>query len=259
MRIACLQTTPIRPADGDGMARLAATVAKAAAQGADLLVTPEMFLTGYNIGAPLVEGLAQPADGVWAGQIAGLARDHRVAVAYGYPERGADGTIYNAAQLIDEHGVPVLNYRKTHLYGAVDRTQFAPGTARSSVVDWRGWKLALSICYDVEFPELIRAAALDGADLILTPTANMVPYDSVATRLVPARAEENGVFMVYANYVGAEGAFSYCGKSCVCSPGGDDLARASQAETLLIADLDHDLINKTRSDVTYLRDRRPDI
>jgi predicted amidohydrolase len=117
----------------------------------------------------------------------------------------------------------------------------------------------LAICYDIEFPELARTLALAGADAILAPTANMAPYDSVATRLVPARAEENAVFIAYANYVGAEPPFDYFGLSCVCDPTGADIARAGDGETMIFADLDKAALAAARASATHLADRRPEL
>ena len=107
------------------------------------------------------------------------------------------------------------------------------GSADSSaLVDLDGWRLGLLICYDVEFPENARALALAGADLIAAPTANMDPYEVVATTLVPARAYENQVYFAYANYCGHEGEISYCGQSCVVAPDGTDAARAGRLQAL---------------------------
>ena len=123
----------------------------------------------------------------------------------GLPTLGAEGRVFNTVHLADRTGAARASYAKTHLYGAVDRAQFAPGPALAAPVELDGWKLGLAICYDIEFPEVARALALAGAEAILVPTANMLPFDGVATRLVPARAEENAVFVAYANYVGRRG------------------------------------------------------
>lgn len=260
MKIACMQIAPPAADMADSLAQLNDTAAQAKAAGCDLLVTPEMFLTGYNIGAARVLELAQAADGPASAQVAEIARRHGLAILYGYPEADPQGGApFNTVQMIDAAGARVTHYRKTHLYGDVDRAQFQPGHTRAPVVSWNGWRIALAICYDIEFPELTRAYALDGADLVLTPTANMIPYDSVATRLVPARAEENGLFVVYANYCGSEGDFDYCGLSCVCAPDGRDIARAGRGPGLIVADLDLSEIARTRQAVRYLHDRRPEI
>ena len=113
------------------------------------------------------------------------------------------------------------------------------------------------ICYDVEFPENTRLLALRGTDLIVAPTANMVPFDVVATTIVPARAYENQAYVAYANYCGYENGLEYCGLSCVAAPDGSDAARAGRNEELIICELDHGLLTASRRTATYLADRRP--
>jgi len=260
MRLALLQTTPSAADTEIGLARLDVAAGRTAASGAALLVTPEMFLTGYAIGADAVARLAEPADGPTGRAASAIARRHGIALLYGWPERGDDGAVYNAVRLVDAGGVERAVYRKTHLFGALDRAQFRAGDRVSTVIELAGLKLGLAICYDIEFPEVARGLALAGAEAILVPTANMAPFESVATRLVPARAEENTVFVAYANYVGREADFAYCGLSCVVGPDGDDLARAGPSEeALLIVDLDPARLIAARARVTYLRDRRPEL
>lgn len=262
MRIALLQCEPGAPDIAAGLARLDAAAGRAAAAGAALLVTPEMFLTGYAIGAEAAARLAEPADGPAAVEAAAIARRHGVALLYGWPEHDGDA-VYNSVQLLDADGRPLAGYRKTHLFGAVDRAQFSAGATLSPVVELGGpqggFRVALAICYDIEFPELARALAVAGAQAILVPTANMLPFESVATRLVPARAEENTVFVGYANYVGRESGFEYCGLSCFAGPDGGDLARAGTGECLLVADLDTARLADARAQLTYLQDRRPEL
>jgi predicted amidohydrolase len=258
MRIALLQCEPGAPDTAEGLARLDAAASRAAAAGAGLLVTPEMFLTGYAIGADAVARLAEPADGPAAREADAIARRHGIALLYGWPERAGDA-VYNSVRLLDADGTTLAVYRKTHLFGDVDRAQFRAGDALSPVVALGGLKVGLAICYDIEFPEVARALAVAGAEAILVPTANMAPFDSVATRLVPARAEENTVFVAYANYVGHEADFGYCGLSCVCAPDGTDLARAGTGETLLVADPDRARLAAVRSTLSYLGDRRPEL
>ncbi|QFT60802.1 (R)-stereoselective amidase (plasmid) [Sulfitobacter sp. THAF37] len=258
MKIACMQVPPIRTDPPRALDRLARAARDARALGCDLLITPEMYLTGYNIGAGAVSQLAQPRDGALARAVADLARQTGLAILFGFPERDRD-RLYNAAQLVDAGGAALCTYRKTHLFGDVDATQFHPGPARSPVVTLNGWRVALAICYDIEFPELARASARDGAEALLVPTANMAPYLSVPNRLVPARAEENGIFVAYANYIGREDGFDYCGLSCICDPSGADLARAGTGEGLIAASLDRARIAQVRQGVNYLADRRPDV
>jgi predicted amidohydrolase len=228
----------------------------AAAAGAGLAIFPEMFLTGYHIGEAVFK-LAEPADGPSAGRAAAIAREAGVALLYGYPERDG-GTVYNSALLIGRDGRPLANYRKTHLYGSGEKRLFAPGESLK-LAELDGLKIGILICYDVEFPEAVRALALAGADLIAVPTALIQPFEIVARTLVPARAFENQVYVAYAGLCGSEAGLGYCGLSCIAGPDGKDLARAGTGPALLLADIDPAAIPRGRKANPYLFDRRPDL
>ncbi|QHE88295.1 carbon-nitrogen hydrolase family protein [Hydrogenophaga sp. BPS33] len=231
----------------EALAQLDATAAQARAQGADLLLCPEMSLTGYQIGAQRVVALAEPADGPLAQAVAAIAQRHGIAIVYGYPEHHADAPPFNAVQCIAADGQRLANYRKTHLFGDVDRAQFSPGPHAPAVFECKGWRLGLLVCYDIEFPEPARALALQGADALLVPTANMIEFDEVQRVLLPARALENRVFVAYANACGMEGATTYGGLSLVCGPRGAMLQHAGRDAALVIAPLSRDVLNDARA------------
>lgn len=259
MRIAVLQTTPL-PVDVSGnLQRLGEQMQRAAACGAQLLVGPEMFLSGYAIGRTAVERLAETADGPSSQAIARLCQAHALAVVYGYAERGVDGRVYNSVQLIDATGQRLCNYRKTHLFGELDRAQFSAGDAPCPIVELHGWKLGLLICYDIEFPENARHLALAGAELILVPTANMAPYDFICQVTVRARAQENQCYLVYANYCGQEDDIAYCGQSSVVAPDGSLLAMGGRTPCQLLADIDREQLLQGRAAYPYLDDLRRDL
>ena len=257
MRVALYQCPPL-PLDVAGNLERLHRLAHEAS-GADLLVLPEMFLTGYNIGAEAVGALAEAQDGESARTIAELARSAGLAILYGYPERAANGQIYNAVQLIDAHGQRLCNYRKTHLFGDLDHSMFSAGGDDFPLVELNGWKLGVLICYDLEFPENTRRLALAGADLIVVPTANMVPFDFVADVTVRARAFENRCYVAYANYCGHEGEIQYCGQSSIAAPDGQRIAQAGLDEALIVGTLEHQSILDARAANDYLQDRRPEL
>ncbi len=260
MRLALWQTAGDPSNDpAANLDRLDATAAKAAAGGADLLLAPEMFLTGYNIGREAAQATAEPAEGPSARRAAEIARAHGIGLCYGYPELGDGGVIYNSCQLLAKDGTALLNFRKTHLFGDLDRAMFAPGEGTAEVVRFEGYGVGMLICYDVEFPEAVRALALAGADLVLVPTANMKPYDAVSLFVVPARAFENEVFVAYANRCGGEGELDYIGLSCVGDPTGGNLVLAGDGEELIFADLDPARLKQARALSTHLADRRPEV
>lgn len=257
LTLAVLQCAPLPQQWQANLQRLDAAAARARAAGADLLLTPEMFLTGYSIGASTVQALAQPRNGTYATAVADIARRHAIAIVWTYPERDAQGAIYNAAQWTSSTGTPVLHYRKTHLYGELDRSQFsaAPvGGDNSALAPLHGWTIGLLICYDVEFPENTRRLALAGADCVLVPTANMDRYDIVPTTLVSARAFENQIVLAYANYCGTEGGLRYGGLSSVVDALGQPLAAAARDEALLIATLSPQALDDARVQQTHLRE-----
>lgn len=246
------------------MALLERRVAEASRAGASVLMVPEAFLTGYHIGNDASRVRALPNDSAVFDALSALALQHRIALVVGYigqrvPRDQAGPGLANCACLIDATGQRLLNYEKTHLFGQTDRSRFVPGESLSDVVVLDGMPVALAICYDIEFPELVRSLALAGARLLLVPTASMLPYDGVPLRMVPARAEENGVFIAYANYCGTERDFDYAGLSCIVGPDGLDLARAGKEPDLLIADLDARAVDVVREAINYHVDRRPEL
>jgi predicted amidohydrolase len=259
MRLAIFQGPEQQGEPAANLDRLAAAAEAAARDRARLLVCPELFLTGYNIGPEAVHHLAEAAEGPSAGRVAAIARASGVAILYGYPERAADGCVFNAAQLLERDGRRLLNYRKCHLFGELDRAMFAAGEGVVAVAEIDGLRLGVLICYDVEFPEAVRLQVLAGADLVAVPTALMQPYDIVARTIVPARAYESQVYLAYANHCGREGGLTYCGLSCVVGPAGADLARAGWGEELIVAEIDQDRLYASRASNTHLIDRRPEL
>ena len=228
----------------------------AARQQADLIIFPELFLTGYNIGSA-AHSLAEPADGPSYQKAAEIARKADIALLYGYSER-SDACVYNAALLIDRNGQARANYRKTHLYGSYEKRFFKPGDALI-IAELEGLNIGILICYDVEFPEAVRALTCAGADLIAVPTALMEDYCRVAEKVVPARAYESEVYVAYVNRCGSEGETIYCGRSCLVSPDGRDVLRAGPTEALLLAEIDKNAIAEARTKNPVLGDLRPEL
>ncbi|KUJ69575.1 carbon-nitrogen hydrolase [Streptomyces albus subsp. albus] len=255
LRTALLQSSG-HPGEPAGNLRLLGdAAAEAAANGAGLLVTSEMFLTGYAIGEG-VHRLAEPADGPGAEAVARIAAEHGLAILYGYPER--DGAaVYNAAQLIGPDGARLGNYRKTHLFGDFENRWFTPGDRPVVQMELAGLRLGVMICYDVEFPENVRAHALAGTDLLLVPTAQMHPFQFVAESLVPVRAFESQMYIAYVNRTGPEEEFEFVGLSCLASPDGVTRVRAGRGTELVLGDVDPELLAASRAANPYLRDRRP--
>lgn len=257
IRIAMYQGPELSSDVASHLAAIEAAARRAAAAGADLMLTPEMSTTGYNIG-PLAHDRAEPADGPIAARIADLCRELGLAIGYGFPERTAEG-VHNAVQVIGADGRVLALYRKTHLFGELDNSLFEPGDHLVVQFPLGGLTFGLAICYDIEFPELARAHGDAGTDVLLAPTGLMSPFEVVSRILVPARAYENQLYAVYVNRCGAESELTYCGLSCAVGPDGSDLARAGLGEELLVVDVDPEVLAASRAINTHLGDRRGDL
>ncbi|WP_199782842.1 carbon-nitrogen hydrolase family protein [Streptomyces alboniger] len=255
LRTALLQSSGQLGSVAENLTALDEAAGRAAAAGAGLLVAPELFLTGYAIGDDVAR-LAEPADGASAQAIAEIAVRHQVGVAYGYPEREGE-VVYNSVQLIGPDGTRLANYRKTHLFGCFERDAFTPGEQPVVQAELGGVRIGLMICYDVEFPENVRAHGLAGTDLLVVPTAQMHPFQFVAESVVPVRAFENQMYVAYVNRVGPEGEFEFVGLSTLAGPDGVTRARAGRGTELVIGDVDPDFLSASRETNPYLRDRRP--
>jgi len=229
----------------------------AAEQDADLIIFPELFLSGYNIGKT-VQKLAEQADGPACQKAAQIAWKTNIAILYGYPER-LNTDVYNSALLIDRNGNSRANYRKTHLFGSYEKRIFKPGNALI-IAELEGLNIGILICYDVEFPEAVRALANAGAQLIAVPTALMKPYCRIAETVVPARAYESQVFVAYVNRIGTEGELAYCGLSSIIGPDGHPLLEMGPNEDgVFFANVDPSAIAAVSEENPILVDRRPQL
>jgi predicted amidohydrolase len=239
-------------------AALDAAARKAAAAGAAVLVTPELFPVGY---APLRLRAELDPSRLSALRVTlrGIARRHGIGLVYSAPSAAEDGRWHITSTLVDGSGAELLTYAKVHLFGDDERAAFSPAEAGPAVVDFNGFRTSMVICYDVEFPETVRAAALGGAELLLVPTALAHGFETVPQVLIRARALESQVTIAYANHSGTEDGCEFLGGSVIAGPDGTLLATAGPGAELLYAEVDPDGARKARDVVPYLRERRPEL
>jgi predicted amidohydrolase len=192
---------------------------------ADLIVFPELFLSGYTTVG--IDDLAVDPEGNEVDRVVRAARDSSTAVIFGAPERFGDGYA-NSALYVDRNGKLGGIYRKTHLFGS-EREAFVSGD-ELLVVDLEGLRTGLMICFDVEFPEVARALAQAGADLLVTISANMEPFERDHHIFATARALENGLPHLYVNMVGQGEEFTFVGGTMAVSADGEVLAQTSAME-----------------------------
>jgi predicted amidohydrolase len=200
---------------------------------AELAVFPELYLSGYRVRG--VEGAACLAGGLELDPIAAACAAVGTAAAVGFAERSSSG-FHNSVACIDERGEYVGTYRKAQLFGA-EAEEYEPGEWLE-VFELAGRAVAPLVCFDVEFPELARAAAMAGADLLVTCSANMEPFGREHRLHVSARALENRIPHLYVNRGGGEEGNRFVGESCAVDADGVVLCGAEgAAEELLVAEV----------------------
>jgi predicted amidohydrolase len=225
MKAVLAQLEPIPGDIATNLATVESVIARRA--GTDLIVFPELFLSGYNM--ETVADLAIDVDGPEIRRIRVAAKEAMTSVVVGIAERTAERPA-NAALMIDSTGEVAGIYRKTHLFG-LERDAFVPGTALEPLV-LDQHQLGLMICFDVEFPEVARTLAARGAELLVTISANMEPFGPDHSLAARARALENGLPHLYVNRVGAEAGLRFVGESQAVNPWGRaiEVAPGSQCQ-----------------------------
>lgn len=233
MRVALWQGKSVDGQVEAGLGLAEAALGAAGAMGARVLVLPECWLPGYNT-AWLAE-LALPRGGAWQARMAAACAKAGCGLVIGYAERAGD-SLFNSALVLDATGREMAHYRKIQLFGPREASLYRPGEAYVTF-DLEGVKAGVLICYDVEFAPHVAALARQGVEVLVVPTANMLPFTHVMTATVPAMAANHGVAIVYANYCGVEGDLTYAGRSLIAGPHGEVVAQAGETPALLVADL----------------------
>lgn len=268
MRTAAVQCT----ASSDRAANLQRAtdlVTAAAADGAELVVLPELFAVSGD--AACLRASAEPLEGptgTWACQTAG---DLGIwLVAGSFIEQAPTGRLHNTSVLVSPGGVPSAVYRKLHLFdvdvpGAVNRESDVVAAGDDLVLTTvtdevaRSLPLGLSICYDLRFPEVYRILTLQGALVVAVPSAFSAETGPAHWEvLVRARAIENQVFVVAANQSGPRpGSFAACGHTMIVDPWGQVLGELAHGDGHVLADLDLRGQQDVRSRLPALTHRRP--
>ncbi len=226
------QLAPVPGAPRENVARIGRVVR---ATPSDLAVFPELFLSGYRVGDRFHHLALRPGDALWS-ELSEVARGSSTTIVVGSPMVSAErkGELQNVALAFSPGGavgVQVKRYLPT--FGPFEEgVPFTP-TDQSRPVPFGTHQLGLSICYDTFFPEVARSLALAGADLLVVVSASPVTSGSLFDKLLPARAVENGLPVVYVNRVGVEDGVVFGGGSGAWDPRGEPVAAQTVADRSL--------------------------
>ena len=257
MRIAVGQMAPLIADVDENLARVKGILQAAEKADVDVLVLPELCNSGYafkNIGE-LSSAAEWIPDGLMSQQLLVWSGGGRLVVA-GICERTSEG-FYNSAVVLG-NGEHIATYHKIHLF-LNEKDWFLPGDEEPPVIEYRGYRFGVMVCFDWAFPEVARILMLQGAQVILHPANIVLPYcqDAMVTRSI-----ENRVFTATANRTGIERGLAFSGASQVTDVKGNRLAQMKRDETgLAWVDIDPNLADDKaitqRNDV--VADRRPNL
>src|SRR5262245_1724935 len=237
---------------------------RAADKGADVVLFPELVASaGYSLGDKFYD-VAETIPGPSTEALGRKARQHNLYIIAGIAERDATGTVFNSAFIVGRDGELAGSYRKTHIFPATE-SFFALGTDLT-VFDLDFGRVAIPICYDLEYPEPARVLCLKGAELLLSMAAHWIGTGTVGTpsnfvtTIYAARALENRVPVVLSNRVGFDPGLNdkFVGLSRIVDANGMTLAAMTDdSEGMITATLDLDEERRKRQSYNYYRDRKP--
>ncbi len=276
------------------LATVRSFVAKAVTEKVDLLVFPEMCITGYwhvrNLSREEIDALAEPVpEGPSTNVLLSLASEYGISIGAGLIERGKDGKLYNTYVVVMPNGRTV-SHRKLHTFISEHMNSGSDYTV-FDLPD--GTKAGILICYDCNLGENVRATALLGAEVLLAPhqtggcdtpsprcmgaidpdlwERRAEDAEAIETEFkgpkgrewllkwLPARAHDNGIFLVFSNGVGLDDDEVRTGNAMILDPYGDILAETWKAgDDMVVADLDPK-VRKMCTGVRWIRSRRPEL
>jgi N-carbamoylputrescine amidase len=247
----------------DNLDRMAGWIKIAKKQGADLICFPEMNVTGYST-RKIIKESAETIPGPISQSVFALAQEFKLAIMAGLLEKDSRGRVFASHLMVTPRGLAGI-YRKIHI--APPETNLFSAGDTIALFKIKGVKLGIQLCYDVHFPELSTRMATDGADVIFMPHASprgtpAEKFDSWMRHL-PARAFDNGVYVVACNQTGNnQSGLNFPGLSVILDPTGRIIKKnIGGKEDIIVADLKADELKKVRGHRMryFLPNRRPDI
>lgn len=247
------------------LAHAESMVRAAAGQGAQVILLPEVFheLFFITVLDMSVFDKSEPIPGPITEQMQALAAELGVVIVAPIYESVGDSVYYNSAAVIDADGSLCGVYRKNHIPLSTkfyEKLYFKPGNLGYPVFETKFGRIGVLICHDRHYPEGARALGLNGAEILLVPSAT--PTASLSVRVwekeLAAHAIFNEYFVAGLNRVGQEGEYAYYGRSVMFDPTGELIAQADTGEEVLIGECDLEDILTRRRAWQFYRDRRPD-
>ena len=262
IKLALAQISSRRESKKENLQKIEKFTVKAKEQAADLVIFPELSLTGYVLHDQIYE-LAETIPGPSTKRIEDLAKKTGMHIIFGMPELSekTKATIFNTAVFVGPKGF-IGKYRKMYLptHSVFEEKRYFRSGYQTATFNTPIGNIGLFICYDIFFPEICRLTRLKGAELMVCISASPAVRRGYFEILTAARALENTAFLAYVNLVGVEDGLQFWGGSRLVSPTGAPLAKAKyDEEDLVICEVDYRDIRPAETFIPTLRDLRPEL
>ena len=226
---------------------------RAAGQGANLVVLPEMWSSGFSY--KNLNELALRTEGI-AAELLQLSARHKLVIVGSLPEPNGD-KVFNTVYVADNGSLAGV-YRKIHLFSLLGEDRAFSGGDQWLLAETSIGRIGVIICYDLRFPELSRRLALEGAQVICVPAQWPKPRHEHWRTLLRARAMENQLFIVACNACGIIGKLDFFGMSMIIDPKGELLTEAGEGQGEIFASLDMRVMTDWREQIPCFNDRKPE-
>lgn len=223
----------------------------------DVAVLPEVWTTGYALGH--LERDAETMDSELLGHLEEIAKRKELNIIAGSVALDTNGKITNTSLIFNKEGKLLDTYSKVHLFSLFNEQElFAPGNKRT-VLEVAGIMSGVAICYDIRFPEFVRAMAKDGAKLLYLPAEWPSVRGTAWELMIRANAAINQVYVCAVNCVGSFKGQEFYGHSMLVNPMGEIVAMAGKKEEILYVQPDMQLVDDVRAHMSVMQDLRPDL
>lgn len=257
MKVICLQIDIAFGNPERNKQTVQSELAKALKYEPDVVVLPELWTTGYDL--TRLNAIADREGEDTKAFLSKLAKENKVNIVAGSIAKETVNGVFNTMYIFDRNGTVVNEYSKTHLFKLMDEHLYlqqghSRGEFRLDDIPCAGF-----ICYDIRFPEWIRAHTTTGAEIVFVVAQWPLPRLEHWRTLLKSRAIENQCYLVACNRAGSDPANQFAGHSLIIDPWGEIIAEAGQDSEILIAQLDLTKVPAVRKQIPIFEDRRPDL
>jgi omega-amidase len=256
LRIACLQMD-IAFGDPDKNYQVAERlIDKAAKEKPDIIVLPELWTTGYDL--TRLEEIADKDASQTIEFLKSAAKKYKVDFVGGSVANQGETGVQNTLLIITKEGQLVHQYSKLHLFKLMDEHLYLKEGVKKGLFELNNRQFAGVICYDIRFPEWIRAHMAKGAEALFVVSEWPAPRLSHWRSLLIARAIENQCFVIACNRSGNDPKNQFAGHSMIIDPWGEIISEAGEGEEIVTAEIDLEIVKEIRKQIPVFEDRRPE-